>query len=231
MNMPPAGRVFGTVSLSTTLIQGVGDRGEVPGGGLDFVVRHVLRESGHQARIELSRIRGLPQAVLEVGQLLDDVFVGKSGDVGILRAALAVGIVAEAAGKDRGLRSDLAMGDDVGHRRMVLGEPVGRAVPVGHLCAGELEFGSRHAEQLGVVRHHRGSSRSRRRQHGRRRRIDTPGPGHRRPIRGLDGSGKSGGGAERQNSSGYEELRHRPPLFPGPGRSRILQQNHAGIAR
>jgi hypothetical protein len=28
----------------------------------------------------------------------------------------------------------------------------------------------------------------------------------------LRGSGESGGGAERQDGSGYEELRHRPPL-------------------
>src|SRR5436190_2011234 len=62
-----------------------------------------------------------------------------------------VAIVAQATRKDRGLRRLFAMGDDVRHRRMILGEPIGGTETIGDLCAGERELRAGQAEWRGVV--------------------------------------------------------------------------------
>src|SRR5215510_12290906 len=96
-NMPPCGLVFGTVSASTTLIHGVAGIAAKYLAAADLLVRHLLREMLHQAGVGLARIRCLARAVLEVLQGQLDVVVSQAGDGGVLRPALAVRIMAEAA--------------------------------------------------------------------------------------------------------------------------------------
>jgi hypothetical protein len=74
-----------------------------------------------------SEVFRTPFAVLKIDQLLYDVIIRQAGDVGILRTSHPVGVVAQAARKDRRLRRLFAVGDDVGHRRMILGKPIGGA--------------------------------------------------------------------------------------------------------
>ena len=50
-------------------------------------------------------------------------------------------------------REDLALGDDLRHRGMVLWEPIGGTIPIGDLRAGEREFRPRERMQRHVVQH------------------------------------------------------------------------------
>ena len=79
----------------------------------------------------------MAQPLLKVVQLLDDVVVGQALHRRVLRPAPAVRQMAEPA---RAGHVGLAVRDDVGHRRMVLREPVGRAVVVADLLLRELEL-------------------------------------------------------------------------------------------
>ena len=192
------------------------DRCEVFGGDPDFLVGHRLREILHQTRVGLTRVGRLSRAVAEIDHLLHEVFVGQAGDVGVFRTTLAVGIVTQAAGIDLWLRRLLALGDDVGHRRMVLGEPVGRAIAVGDLRAGERELRSRKGVQLHVVKFLLRIGLSPRRVWRRRRHVAV-GPRW-RSIVGLYGCGESGRSPEHQGSRSSDQLAD-DVVLPLAGRS------------
>ena len=124
-------RVFGTVLVSTTLIHGV----------------HFMAPKYSAAALISSSVMPFAMAIItfvlalrasalflrvapEVGHRLDEIADRQSRDAGVFRPALSVRVVAEAAGAHV---RPLAVRDDVGHRRVVAGKPVGRTEPVADL--------------------------------------------------------------------------------------------------
>src|SRR5262249_25013167 len=93
----------------------------------------------HLLSVALALVPAGAGAGTKIIQLLQDVVGGQAGWAGVVGTALAVGIMAEAAGVDGSLLigSLLAMGDDVGHLGVVFGEPVGRPGIVINLLDGE----------------------------------------------------------------------------------------------
>jgi hypothetical protein len=139
--MPPRLTIFGTVAVSTTRIHGVHlIEPKIFGGVLDFINGHRLRVRDHQIRVRLARLGALAQPVLEVVHRLDEVRDRQAGNTRVLLPAFAVRIVAEATSADVG---PLAVRDDLGHRRVVAGEPVGGAETVGNLLPCERQRAAR----------------------------------------------------------------------------------------
>ena len=79
--------------------------------------------------------RSLPTAVLEVGYGPHEILDWQPSDRAVLGFALAIGIVAEAAGSEP--NHLLAMRHDVRHHGVVAGKPVGRAKAVVDLFQGK----------------------------------------------------------------------------------------------
>src|SRR5260370_5791117 len=70
---------------------------EVLGGDLRLFGRDALADIDHLTGITLSLIPTGPGAVLEIVDLLQDVLVMQTGGTGVIGAALAIGVMAEAA--------------------------------------------------------------------------------------------------------------------------------------
>src|SRR5437762_12988845 len=71
-------------------------------------------------------------------------------NAGVLRTAFAVGIVAEAACVDHPF--SVTVGDDLRHRRMIAGVPVGWAEAIANLSNGERQRAARKLVLRGVRR-------------------------------------------------------------------------------
>ncbi len=152
--MPPA--------PTTALRHGVGfDHLVVAGGRLqlreifsrriDLIVGQHLRHGDHDAGAHIGALSGLEQP-----HLATDVIFGQSREPGGFRMAVARGQMTLRAGTPRRLRT--AMRDDLGHRRMVAGEPVRRIERVVDLRLGVLLGAARHGlhdRAVGLLRRRR----------------------------------------------------------------------------
>ena len=124
---------------------------------------------------------------------------------------MAVGVVAQAAGIDLRLREFLSLRNNLRHRRMVLGEPIGRAIAVGDLGAGEGEIRSRQRVQGHVVQDLLRVGFGGRRP-WRNRRREAVGPGWWRIAR-LHGGRRESEGPERQSRCNSQIVYHHPTAF------------------
>ena len=137
IHMPPRLAIFGTVAVSTTRIHGVHFIDpKYSADALQFLGCHRLRDRDHDVGVRLARLRALAAAFTKVVHRLQEVGHGQPRDAGVLLPALAVGIVAEAA---RAHVGPPAVGHDLRHRRVIAGEPVGRAKTIGNLLPREGE--------------------------------------------------------------------------------------------
>ena len=94
-NRPPATRVLGTVAVSTTLIHGVHFMDpKYSAAALISSSVIALAMAIIDIGVGLARVGALAIAVLEIGHLLDEIRDRITGDGRILRAALAVRVVA-----------------------------------------------------------------------------------------------------------------------------------------
>src|SRR5260370_15387351 len=101
---------------------------EVLGGDLRLFGRDALGDIGHLTLITLSLIPSGPGAVLEIVDLLQDVLVRQTGGTGVIGAALAIGVMAEAACVYHG--GLVAVGDDLGHLGVIPRIPIAGTIIV-----------------------------------------------------------------------------------------------------
>src|SRR5260370_3060827 len=101
---------------------------EVLGGDLRLFGRDALGDIDHLTGITLSLIPTSPGAVLEIVDLLQDVLVRQTGGTGVIGAALAIGVMAEAACVYHGRL--VAVADDLGHLGVVPRLPIARSLRV-----------------------------------------------------------------------------------------------------
>jgi hypothetical protein len=122
--------------------------GIVFSGGLDFRVGSLGSDGDHVAGWLEIGIGAFAGTTFEVGELLDDVVGGKAGEAGIIRAALAVGEVAVAAGVDIGLT---AVSDNGRHGGVTAGMPVRGVEEVADLRMSEGDFAAGDTKERGLV--------------------------------------------------------------------------------
>ena len=139
---------------------------------LDLVLAQRLGDVLHLERVGLAGIGAVAQTLLEVVQLLHDVLVGQALHRRVLRPSAAVRQVAQAA---RARHARLAARHRRRHRRVVVGEPVGRSVAEADLRLRELKLRPcclTHHRRLAVGRRRVGIGDGRRRWRGHLRRDD-----------------------------------------------------------
>src|SRR5260370_23707029 len=101
---------------------------EVLGGDLRLFGRDALGDIDHLTGITLSLIPTGPGAVLEIVDLLQDVLVRQTGGTGVIGAALAIGVMAEAACVYHG--GLVPTGHDLGHLGVIPRIPIARTLIV-----------------------------------------------------------------------------------------------------
>ena len=92
---------------------------QIDAGGFRFLGRQVARHGRHFPRIGLVDVGALPLAVGKVGELPQEVVDRQPRDRRVLHQAEPVRVVADRAGAEPGCL--LAVRDDIGHRRVILG--------------------------------------------------------------------------------------------------------------
>src|SRR5260370_9864375 len=118
---------------------------EVLGGDLRLFGRDAMGDSDHLTGMTLSVIPTGPGAVLEIVDVLQDVLVRQAGGTGVIGAALAIGVMAEAACVYHG--GLVAAGDDLGHLGVIPRIPIAGTIIVvdilnrqRHVSAGQVPW-------------------------------------------------------------------------------------------
>ncbi len=128
-----------------------------------------LRDRDHQIHRQARRLRTLSCAASEIYHLLNDVFGRKARETGVLRTAQSVRQMAVSAREHTRFR---AVPHHFGHRRMVVGVPIGHGEEIANLRQREGHAAAGNAPQSAVVRRRLGA-----------RGIDRERPGRRGLIR------------------------------------------------